>query len=63
MGGGSGHEHFLVILNLRLKIFWTFFFNQVLWILNLSGEGESRQQLFLVMPNLRSKFFGNFFHY
>ena len=55
----SVHQLFLVMLNLRLKIFWNFFVHRALWTLNFLQE-ESGNQLFLVTLNLRSKNLGIF---
>ena len=51
--GVSRHQLFLVILNLRSKIYCNFFIYRVLWTLNCSGEEGSVHLLFLVMLNLR----------
>ena len=39
--GESGHQLFLVTLNLRANIFQNFFFYRAFWTLNLSGEGTN----------------------
>ena len=57
--GGVWAPTFLVMLNLRLKIFQNFFIYRVLWTLNFS-EG-CLGLVFSVMPNLTPKKFLDFF--
>ena len=59
--GGSVHQLFLVMLNLRSKTFWNFFVYRVLW--TEFFRGVTGNQLFLIILNLRSKIFWNFFVY
>ena len=56
----SGHQIFLVALNLRSNIIWNFFVYRVLWTLYLS---QVQSPTFLVTLNLRSKSFQNIFLY
>ena len=61
----SGHQLFLVTLNLRSKICRNFLIYRALWTLNfwLREGGGSGQKLFLLTLNLKSKFFWNFLIY
>ena len=51
----SGHQFFLVMLNLRSNFFRNFFYYRALWTLNFS-EGVSGHQLFLVTLNFSELF-------
>ena len=61
-GGRSGHQLFLVMPNVRSKIFWNFFIYTALWTLNFF-IGRSGHQIFLVTLNFRPKILQNFFLY